>query len=456
MNEDLSSSTTWSDLEDTGFTLPDLEDNTTYYWSVLAQDVDTEGTMANQIWSFETLIPDCPYLEEAFETQMGNEDEDLIVNALLQHYDDEDGDELMLIGLSDNLEDLDFSWQMNEGNLILTPPEDWHGEVTFELTVSDGGCSTVDAMSASFAAVNDAPVVPEIADAEIEEDTQFNTMWEPMDVDQDLLEVSLQSDTAELTAVYTEDISRLIVTPEANWSGVGNITVHVYDGTISVSTSFELTVNAVNDAPEVILSTGPNSACGVVTELGHYPDATSGFIVDLNNEEISLEIQDPDDATVTIRGYINDSQMLELQYDTNTIAVINGLDLSDYYDSDIVLYFSVDDGEAVWNENGVECQWTLNFLALPAELPLEFYLAPSAPNPFNPSTRIAFGLPFSTEVELGVYNLQGQKIDELVHGTLPAGEHQLQWQAGNLASGCYLLVMQTSDFHQVQRLLLVR
>ncbi|MCA9784679.1 MAG: hypothetical protein KC518_13935, partial [Candidatus Cloacimonetes bacterium] len=56
--------------------------------------------------------------------------------------------------------------------------------------------------------------------------------------------------------------------------------------------------------------------------------------------------------------------------------------------------------------------------------PATFALQAPRPNPFNPSTRIAFNLAESRPVELGVYNLQGQLVARLLNGeTLPAGEH---------------------------------
>ncbi len=453
---ELNGANSWSDQEATSFTFPSLEDNAQYYWSVLAQDVDTDGTMANQIWSFQTVIPDCPHLIEAFADQEANEDESLYIQDFLGYYEDADGDELMLINMTDNVADADFGWAMEEGYLVVTPPANWNGAVTFTLTVSDGGCNTVDELNAAFAAVNDAPVAPAIEDASIDEDTSFSLLWEPVDVEQDPIDISFQLSNENLSAMYHDDISTITVTPAADWYGTATVTINISDGELDASTSFELQVVAVNDAPVVTLSTGPSSGCGVVSELGHFEDATSGFIVDLSSGAISVEVQDVDDSVVTFSAFINDDLVFEGDYAIGTIPDISSLDFSDYYDSDITLYFTVEDEEFVWNENGEECQWELNFLALPESLPLCYSLAPCAPNPFNPSTQIAFTLPQSSDVSLRIYNLRGQMVDELIHQTLPAGEHHLQWQAGENASGCYLLLMQAGEFHQVQRLLLVR
>lgn len=70
-----------------------------------------------------------------------------------------------------------------------------------------------------------------------------------------------------------------------------------------------------------------------------------------------------------------------------------------------------------------------------AELPVRPVLGPAYPNPFNPSTRIAFAVPAAGGlVRLDVYDLAGRLVRRLVDGTLPAGEHAVVW-SGNDDAG---------------------
>ena len=62
-------------------------------------------------------------------------------------------------------------------------------------------------------------------------------------------------------------------------------------------------------------------------------------------------------------------------------------------------------------------------------LPEVVALAQNYPNPFNPATTIAWELPAAVEVELAVYNLQGQLVRRLVHGEIKAGLHSVVWDA---------------------------
>lgn len=99
-------------------------------------------------------------------------------------------------------------------------------------------------------------------------------------------------------------------------------------------------------------------------------------------------------------------------------------------------------------------------------LPTNFHLAQNYPNPFNPTTTIEFtlGTPGQTgshRVDLNVYNILGQQVNELVSGTLPAGNHQVTWDgtddAGRqVASGIYLYRLRVGDASQSKKMLLLK
>ena len=82
----------------------------------------------------------------------------------------------------------------------------------------------------------------------------------------------------------------------------------------------------------------------------------------------------------------------------------------------------------------------------PSTLPQKYDLKPAYPNPFNPSTTIGYALPEASEVALEVYNVQGQRIRELVGGRQPAGWHAVVWDGRNsngkpVPSGVYVVRM---------------
>lgn len=84
--------------------------------------------------------------------------------------------------------------------------------------------------------------------------------------------------------------------------------------------------------------------------------------------------------------------------------------------------------------------------------PSGFQLYPNFPNPFNPSTRIIFYLPTAEHVSIRVFAITGQQIETLVEGVVPAGEHDLNWDATGLASGVYICRMQAGDFSKTTKM----
>jgi hypothetical protein len=66
-------------------------------------------------------------------------------------------------------------------------------------------------------------------------------------------------------------------------------------------------------------------------------------------------------------------------------------------------------------------------VADPRLAPRRTRLAQNAPNPFNPSTRIAFELPRTSDVELLVYNVAGRRVRTLIDGSTAAGVHAVVW-----------------------------
>ena len=89
-------------------------------------------------------------------------------------------------------------------------------------------------------------------------------------------------------------------------------------------------------------------------------------------------------------------------------------------------------------------------------LPTEYSLTQNYPNPFNPMTTISFSLPAAGNVTLTVYNIRGQVISTLVDRTLSAGEYHVDWDASEYASGIYFYRLQTTEFTETKKMILLK
>jgi hypothetical protein len=91
-----------------------------------------------------------------------------------------------------------------------------------------------------------------------------------------------------------------------------------------------------------------------------------------------------------------------------------------------------------------------------ANKPLIYSLSQNYPNPFNPSTKISFSLPSAEKTLLTVYNSLGQVVMTLVNEDMPAGQHQVAFDASALSSGVYYYKLQAGSYNRVKKMMLVR
>jgi hypothetical protein len=89
-------------------------------------------------------------------------------------------------------------------------------------------------------------------------------------------------------------------------------------------------------------------------------------------------------------------------------------------------------------------------------LPKSYALNQNYPNPFNPTTALSYQLAEMSNVNLSIYNMLGQKVATLVNERQQAGTYQIEWDAGNLASGIYYYTIKAGAFHQVKKMVLMK
>ena len=88
-------------------------------------------------------------------------------------------------------------------------------------------------------------------------------------------------------------------------------------------------------------------------------------------------------------------------------------------------------------------------------LPDEFELT-CYPNPFNPSVAISFSLSTISRVKASIYDINGRLIEYLVNSDRPAGLNKLVWNADDMHSGVYILVMIAGDETRSRKLILMK
>jgi predicted GH43/DUF377 family glycosyl hydrolase len=94
-------------------------------------------------------------------------------------------------------------------------------------------------------------------------------------------------------------------------------------------------------------------------------------------------------------------------------------------------------------------------------VPLACALHQNFPNPFNPTTRIAFGLNAPGAVSLRIYDASGRLVRVLVEGARAAGNHAELWDGRDsrgapVASGIYFYRLEAGAFGETRKMVLLR
>lgn len=89
-------------------------------------------------------------------------------------------------------------------------------------------------------------------------------------------------------------------------------------------------------------------------------------------------------------------------------------------------------------------------------VPDKFELKQNYPNPFNPSTNIKYDLIKNSFVKMTVYDLSGKEVASLVNQLQNAGSYEVTFNAANLSSGVYFYKLETGDFKDVKRMVILK
>ncbi len=93
--------------------------------------------------------------------------------------------------------------------------------------------------------------------------------------------------------------------------------------------------------------------------------------------------------------------------------------------------------------------------------PLELTLAQNIPNPFNPTTRIAFALPTTARVTVSIFDVHGRLVTTLVDQTMPPGPAEVLWNGRDArgvqaSSGVYFYKLTAGPRSLTKKMVMVK
>jgi len=142
----------------------------------------------------------------------------------------------------------------------------------------------------------------------------------------------------------------------------------------------------------------------------------------------------------------------------------------EFNDADVVdggtaakIQYGINSGESPWHN--APNVWTYTWIGTPDLTAVEnnksnsvrtFMLNENHPNPFNPSTTIAYTIPQNGNVKLQVFNMLGQNVETLVNEHQTPGSYTVSFDASSLQSGVYFYKLSMKNYTQIKKMLLLK
>lgn len=298
------------------------------------------------------------------------------------------------------------------------------------LSIPVGKTSIIGLGKASMA-INEPPFLSSINDTTLEKGATLITSLITSDSEDDMLTISASSDTSAVQlSIEGSELTSIL---DNDFTGTATITVNVFDGFNNSSTSFKITVNAINQPPFIAALSDTSISVG---------EALVRTII----------ASDPDQNDINLSA-IADTSAMQLSFSDNILTVSPDAN----FIGESIIEVTVSDGElssstsfvlTVQQATGTE---ELNGIPVGVEL-LQNY-----PNPFNPTTNISFGIPETGEVSLEVFDILGRKVATLLDREFKqAGRYTLVFDASSLSSGMYIYRLQSSKKILTRKLLLIK
>jgi len=158
------------------------------------------------------------------------------------------------------------------------------------------------------------------------------------------------------------------------------------------------------------------------------------------------------DSVITIMQVDTADQMTTCYGYHNFIMPLVGLNEGNYR-IDIFrdcLYEDIKFIKSFWFE------YTFNGIEVINNFPNDFSLLNAFPNPFNPSTKIIYSIPYSGYVSLVVYNSLGQIVETLISEDQFPGKYIFDFNAKGLASGVYYYKLQFDKMIETKKIVLIK
>ncbi len=341
------------------------------------------------------------------------------------------------------------TWLMWTGDKINGIPREGTQDTSFIVNACDGELAVETEMFIYFISINDPPIISDIPDTVFFEDEILSIPVKNWD--KYVYDIDNHDSTLTLSFFNNDSIlinlspDSIIFTPVLNWFGNEIINVTISDGEYFDTTSMNINVIPVNDAPDPFSQMYPDN------NSFHDEDSSITF-----SWERSKDIEnDPIDYILHL---FNDNYDT-LFHTSDTLVKIFPKTISLPVEQKIFWFINSFDGKDSTKSANSPFTFTIcRTTGIDEDLliPEQYAISQNYPNPFNPTTTIKYEIPQQTHVLLTIFNTNGQAVETLVNQKQSPGYYSIQWDATNLPSGVYFYKISADGYSEVMKSVLMK
>jgi len=133
------------------------------------------------------------------------------------------------------------------------------------------------------------------------------------------------------------------------------------------------------------------------------------------------------------------------------VRVIQRLDNIEVLETYVGLFENSNNGAKIFKRT-----FPIGIHQISTKVPNVFSLSQNYPNPFNPMTKIKFDVAKVSNVNITVFDVLGRHITTLINEKLEAGTYETEWNANNVPGGVYFYRIETENFSETKKMLMVK
>ena len=156
-----------------------------------------------------------------------------------------------------------------------------------------------------------------------------------------------------------------------------------------------------------------------------------------------------------IRGIMFSLEGMKLnQYDIESLISFDFTPVDNFDGMSTVEFLDV----IMAGKNGSQLESSFSSITINTSdlLPNKTNLNSSYPNPFNPVTKINYDLANDGYVSIGIFDVLGRQVSELINKVQSKGNYDISWDAADQGSGTYFIRMMADDKIMTEKIILIK